>query len=360
MGKSTSKKSKYFLCGRCFNPPKLTNKTARVNINGVKMCQSCFEKETPTNDCQEELKWYVIQVEPGKDGSVKKEILRRVRIENLESEVKRVLTPTKFQDIIAPKGGDTLGDGSGIVTANEARKIANEFAIKKAEDNQVYQEDPDKPTHPYKVTVWEEEKTGKWSWRVRIMNEPTQRTIRVLKYPGYVIINMRWGGATENLITKIRGVWGFLIRPVAPDYKIKVNNKPTQKGFRWKLFSINNKETIEFGHEPTELKARQEAEKALSKAIEFVPTPMDTQEAAETLIQEKAVNQIVKDKEEYQKVNLSYKVGDKRVLTNGPYKGVEVVIESVDRSDKTNPKITVGFELFGVKLSIPLLHHHWV
>lgn len=232
--------------------------------------------------------YYVIAVEPGKDRRVRKEILRRRAIESMEDCIGRVICPIETKEVLLEQQGVEIATGFDV-DPNVAKQTALARAWQEYECSLPGDTSPDYDTIPkydpegYRTRIFPKKATEKgkqgngWTWVVKRM-ESSRRMVtnRVLKYPGYVIIHMDYAEDTFHLITKIRHVWGFLPIP------IPLSAKPTE----------------------SELEARES----------WMPTALESEEAAELLIQQANENKKVKGTK-----GLNFKVGDTVTIKDGAF-----------------------------------------
>jgi transcriptional antiterminator NusG len=161
-------------------------------------------------------------------------------------------------------------------------------------------------THP--VTTYKEGKA-------KVTNE--------LSYPGYVIVECRWSEQMHHFLMSTRGVLGVL--PL----------KPALFGRRYAR------------KEPPAIRKPKAWEK--EKAEAWRPTAMATYEAARLLISQ-AVGEKAKD------APLDFGVGDRVVITDGPFKTmVGPVLEITGEGKSRKAKVSVS--MWGRPLEVDV--EHW-
>lgn len=351
------------------------------NENGRLVCDSCYAPPPKQTAAADRLdKWYVIQVEPGAEGQVRKDILKQVRIRNLEGQVRRVMSPACLVEKVGPRSGAVLAEGyiegpADTEGYDKARAVAlhaaQEIYLKQNPETEL-DDIPDFQPPGMKITTFPgtQKGTGKpfIQWKVREYNEleTVRRVVKGRKYPGYMLINMDWNVETERLVRKTRNVWSILLDPVVTGHLIKLSErtskfaKPGQNlGWNWRVCEPDGGKCVAKGWADTKLAARSAAEKAKATAEEFKPTALDTKEAAEALIAQKAVNQIVKDKAELLKAVCNLRVGDAVRVKAGAFRGVGGEVTRVIRNpkDKTLIKVDVTMRLMG--RPVPQTFNHY-
>jgi transcription antitermination factor NusG len=352
------------------------------NENGRLVCAACYapppkrKAEPAPAD-----KWYVIQVDPGSEARVRADIMKQVRIRNLEGQVRRVMSPSCLVEKVGPRVGETLAEGTYAVPAamrlGDAYKAAKEEACVAARAVMA-KRNPDAdpadfefmgPTEfpDMRVQAFPGKTPGTLTWKVKeyFESESVRKVVRGRKYPGYMLINMDWNVETERLVRKTRNVWSVLLDPVVTGHNITVTERTSkfkqpgqQLGFNWRVNEPDGGKLVAKGWAATRPEARAAAEKAKADAEAFKPTALDSQEAAEALIAQKAVNQILKDKEELNKAVVNVRPGDLVRVTAGVYRGCRGEVARVVRNpkDKSDVSVVVGLSILGTKLSVTLPH----
>lgn len=394
--RKSRKKVVYSVCVSCPGVKSLVKHDVadmERNENGRLMCRKCAGLDdvapAPTDDG---LAWYVINVEPGREGEVRKEILKRVRINNLEASVKRVMSPSQLTERVGPKTGPVVAEGyvEGNPTADtydrarEAGKLAAaELYLKEhpTADDVTAEDIAGQDSIPgFKVTTFPAKRPGFVEWKVRPFNEleTVRKVVKTRKYPGYMLVNCEWTPNVAHLITKTRGVWGVLLQPVVTGHHIKISvTKPTKemaedlgswakaaeecanRGARWRVVTPDGGTVVAKGKCRTKDEARMAAEKAKAVAEEFKPTRLKDKEAAEALMAQKAVNQIVKDKEELMKAVVNVRAGDSIRVKAGAFRGTRGTVVRVIRNPKDKSDVKVECTLTIMDRPVPLtVNHH--
>lgn len=169
--------------------------------------------------------WYVVAVESNRDGSVKKSITRKKRIESMQKEIGKCIAPFDYVEQILPLAAEVVAEGQDI-DSNNARKTGIIEAWKLAvagEANPDYCDDRREPpgfrvrVHPGKSST-KGKVSNHWVWQVKRERTDGERKVlkRILKYPGYLILNMRMTTNAFHLVRDTRGVHYFLPSNDAP------------------------------------------------------------------------------------------------------------------------------------------------
>lgn len=353
------------------------------NENGRLVCDSCYAPPPKRAAVEERLdRWYVIQVEPGAETQVRADIMKQVRVRNLEGQVRRVMSPSCLVERVGPRSGDVLAEGfvEGNATA-ATYDIARRHAHRAACDIHATQQADGSTGLDYiqldavpgmKITTFPGTIKGTGTpvvqWKVREYNEleTVRKVVRGRKYPGYMLINMDWNVETERLVRRTRNVWTVLLDPVVTGHLIKLSERtskfarPGQNlGWNWRVCEPDGGKCVAKGWADNKLSARAAAEKAKAHAEEFKPTALDTQEAAEALIAQQAVNQILKDKEELNKAVCNLRVGDWVRVKAGAFRDVTGTVARVIRDPKDRTDIKVDCKLRLLGRDVPLTVNHY-
>lgn len=372
--KKTKKPVKTFQCGQCFTPGHKLRKDTFV-LNFKKLCVGCAGEFHPTVEVKikpvtkkqvkaeidSQIGWFVLQVEPDMESRVKQDILRKVRINSLGAFVKKLLIPKRFEEVIATKKGEVVerGEAGDPHTAHvQAHKKCQELAGQ-AEDEPGPDGAGATPGFRYSVFRAPGKEKGRegngWAWTVRtVPKDRERRVIQVRKYPGYVICQLAYTEEIAKLVSKVRGAWGFLLRPVVLGHRVRVKESESQfkPGWWWYLVHPDTGETVEKGKEKTEEAAKYAGERRKAEVEVFRPTGLKSKEAAELLISQKAVNQIAKDPAEKNRAFVTVKVGQTVNIHDGAFRNCKGVVTKIDNKDKTCPLVTVKVELLGQQLEV--------
>ncbi len=374
-------------CGRC-NRPSTRRELTRRKISNLLVCKKCnripeqgfcvkCSKQFPAdqlekNDdgqilCPDHLDeprekqdkdlfgWFVLAVEPGCEGRVKKDILRKLRIQDKKSLMKRIIIPKKFEEMVVNKKGVKVAEGQDSNRAECFRQATAAIDKLEAEGS----------TLQYAYSTFRSEGIEKgregndWTWVVKtVPPEKERRTLQVKKFPGYLICQMEYCADLNRVVEITRGAWDFLLKPVVVGHLIAVKYFKRKGGFMWKVLTPDKKTVVAKGGPFREKGvARNHAETAKAKIEEFRPTPMKTREAAEILIAQKTVNAIARNPEERDKAIINYRVGSTVKVIHGTYQGLESKIEKIDREDKVNVKVWLNVPVLGHP--IPVEFEYW-
>lgn len=323
-----------------------------LGVNPRWTCTPCAPKRRTAAEKPDGFEWFVLQVEPGRDRKVVKEIRKRLRIEGLEDRVKKIVVPTELREVITAEKGPVAASGRNPAAreaASDALGTAKELAGLERDDPT-----PDGEVPGYKIVVSRDPETGGFKWTVRSVPENpklARKVVRAKKLPGYVLVHMLWDATVDAAVRKVRDQWGFLLRPLVSDLKTEVSQSQATGLWRWKVRSAETNEVLESGEDVIDKDAAWfKVKEAKAKLEEFRPTAVGTAEAAELLIAEKAVAQIVKDKTELNRVVAAVKVGDCVAIKTGhAFSGAACEVTAVDRKKKV---VDLTTELFGVKVPI--------
>lgn len=321
-------------------------------------CENCpapTAVKEPKKIPKENFGWFVLAVEPNKEGLVKKGLLRQLKIDGRKELVKRIYIPRKFEEVVLQKKGVEVAKGEGDNQHHCSIQAQN--AIRELEQNN------DSPIK-YRYTIFRAppiekgRESNTFAYKVSTINEEVERkVIQVKKYPGYLICQLTYCPELETTLKKVRGQWGLLLKPVVVGHLIQVKYSKRVGGFVWKVLDPASKSVHAKGMKGTEPSARSEAEKAKAKLEEFRPIPLKTKEAAELLISQKAVNQIAKDPVERDRAIINFKVGSTVEVTDGVYKRVQGQVIALDKSDKTNVQVSVQTRLMDQLVSVSVPHY---
>ena len=364
--KPQARKPARVACGLCYQPT--SRRKTHTTETGKLVCDNCWEELTHPKqpDVVDNKKWYVLQVEPGKESNVRKEIIKQSKIHSLEYCVGRIFSPAKLVDKIVPAGERELIHFGEEREARAAR-IAGENWLLEHLDLPYDYVGPDggRAVPGYRVSVFpskgkERDKIGNtWTWKVFKLppgDQTVQKTMRARKYPGYLICNFEYTDRCQFLLdrAKRKGCWGLLLRPVVLGHKVQVT--VGKVSFNWKVRHPETGEIVAKGRDIDKGRAQTAAEVAKAELEAFSPTELDSAEAAELLIRQKAVNQICKDKEEKNRAILPYRVADKVRVVSGAFRGTEGVIVKIDKRDKTDPKVTITIKLWDHEVPVEVKH----
>ena len=315
-------------------------------------CTPCAPKRRSAPKKASGFEWFVLQVEPGRDRKVVKEIRKRLRIEGLEDRVKKIVVPTELKEVITAEKGDIVASGSTDdlegaerIALYTAKQLAGMEPLAPLEGDDV---------PGFKVAAYRAAEGGGFKWTVRSVPENpklTRKVVRAKKLPGYVLVHMLWDATVDAAVRKVRDQWGFLLRPVVSNLKTEVSQSQATGLWRWKVRSAETNEVLESGEDVIDKEAAWfKVKEAKAKLEEFRPTAVGTEEAAELLIAEKAVGQIMRDKEERSRVVATVKVGDKVTIKTGhAFSGAACEVTAVDRKKEV---VDLTTELFGVKVPV--------
>lgn len=346
----------------------------------VRRCLKCHQKHVRQSEGvvdrveEDQPGWYAISVEAGQDKVIRRKILREAKLAGLKHQILDVFPPTTFADIYHQKAGEVIRNEEGETIGGHApfpRECRTAAQAKIRELGGIELVDKDMETayladiergverNPgYRISIYRSEKFG-WEWKLRAPSTAPRelKTVRVLKYPGYLIMHCIYSHKLHDLLRKIKGFWGFLIEPVATDFAIKITTSK-KRGFLWKVLHRETGQIIHKGSARERGKAETIAEKALAETTSFQPSPLASSEAAEVWLREKAARQIDRDKEAKEKPNITYAVGDRVLATEGQFENSVVkVLEFIDK-DKITCTVKVELSLWGNPIPVTVPWHH--
>lgn len=312
-------------------------------------CPDCYEKYKDIERRKDKVEttdfaWYVVSFEQGKGGKVRTGIRKTLKTLGLERHLGRMFQPTHLVEKLVPVYGDIVAEGESK-GPNDARADIK-TAMWKLED-----ENPDKV---FKDSMHEDQKTGRWKWRIRVdLQENVLKVRKAAKFPGYALVQLKWDERVKAAIEKVRYCWGVLLKPVV-QLKFNMTVAESKKfGWRWRVRHPNTNMTIATGTVPwTEAKGKgREVEKtnedrkerakdlAREKARMVVaelrgkaaPVSLEAAEAVLLLSAQKAVDEISKDKEELNRPVVNFKVGDEVVIKRGVWTGQVARVAIIDK-----------------------------
>lgn len=276
-----------------------------VDVAEGQWCRSC------------NVRWYGVAISPeANPETVARNIRRKAKIDDVD-ELKEVLVPRKlvqeyskttwrvWRDVEAQKNGWRIPEHEdrpevlaemgllGFITAETAQE-AHDYARRK------FPNDFDR--------IVELHNNG---GKPRLVARP--------KFPGYLIFRAEYTFDVHSLIHRTGDVIGVL--PVMPN---------PYNGFKYPR------------KEPKQRRKPQKWE--LEAVEEWSPTPLDSAEEVEKLLEEK---QIVKNTP--RKVEFKFPVGTRVQIINGPYKDVIATVDAV--SQENPPKVVLAFEVLGRKVT---------
>lgn len=262
-------------------------------------------------------------------------------------DIGRVIIARRFNDGMYAPSGKVLAEGSEK-THNEAFRAGEREAqrLSGSEDDELWRA-------TMKVTVFMDEKTGKYGWKVRTKEAPVRKVVKVKKYPGYILVQCRYSPVLADIVKRTRFSWGLLLKKLYEDKNLSVKVSESKKGgYRWRVVQTTIKEIVAKGRADSLALAEERARYAKEQLSTFSPTALKTKEAAEQLIAQKALNQISKDKTELYKVHVGIRVDDQVRVTDPTWKGVEGKVLSINKKDKTKPTATLAVTVMGTTIRI--------
>ena len=330
-------------CGVCFEVV-LRDQTSQTDT-GKWVCREHLKGGRRKAPPKPDKLFYVLQVEPGRESRVRADLLRRAKVKALDHLVGRVFSPTGFGEVTVQPKRPTLAEGT-----HTEWKAAREEATLQA--NKL---DPD-GTLGLKVSVFLEYERAKplirWKVRGQPVGEPTVKTLRVKKYPGYMICQLAWSDALFSLVSGLKDSFGLLLQPVVRGLRVDVSVTKLS-GWVYKVKSPESGEVLDRGKNfPTREQARAAGRQRADELGAFRPTALETEEAAELLISQRAVNQIGRDKTEMTRAVLQYREGSPVTVTDGAFKGLDGVVVEIDRADPADPRVRVEVVIIGVRTPI--------
>jgi transcription antitermination factor NusG len=355
------KLSKNLQCGGCWQS--FPRKTMSQNENGKWLCGTCYAPAPREAKPEKDLKWYVLQVEPGKESTIRKEIERYKKVHNIEHLVGRCFAPARLEDKMLDTSTELLETEGGFVSAPEARQ-AGEARLKEFFGEDQWNWEVDGYGVPgYRVTVFPDKgakgkQANTWKWELRkVIENRRVVTSRTYKYPGYMICNLNFQLPVDAMLTRLqrKGSFGLLLRPVVLGHKVQVTKG--RVWYNWKVRHPETGEIIEKGRELDKALAYERAKSAKAKLEEFHPTELASAESAELLIRQKAVNQICQDPTIKNRKILDYKEGDSVRCISGAFKGLLATVTKIDKKDPTDPVVKVSVTILGRPLEVEVKHY---
>lgn len=328
----------------------------RFNLDGLIKCPDTFmlycEDHAPGKrkkkiEKSDTFGWYVMQVEPGKEGIVKKNLARKLRIAGQSSLLKRCIIARHFQDMIVPKRGEVIATEGGFANKLLAIQAA------KAKCQQIFHETGIE--HRYSAFPDKAEEKGKESntWQYRISTIPEEkelRTVGVKKYPGYLICKLDFTPEFTRILKQVPMQWGMLLAPIHQNFLISVSY--SKRYDKWKWMVKQDGKTVVAESTPMQMQdtreaARTCAEEAKAKLMEFKPIPLASEEAARELLNQQIFNEVSKNPAERDKAIVNFRVGSEVEVIEGTYKGIVSKVLKIDRSDKVKVKVWIEILVLG-------------
>lgn len=299
--------------------------------------------------------WYVLACEPGSEGRVKKNLLRKLRIENGMNLVKKLIIARQFEDRIVPVRGESVHEEGGFGSRMDA------LAVAKVKCQQICRETGIE--HRYSAFPDKAEEKGKESntWQFRISTIPEakeMRTIGVKRYPGYIICKLDATPEFGRILKKVGQQWGLLLQPVHQNFTVSVTYSKRKGGWMWKVKGDGKTLIFKGGPKDNRSEAVTAGQDAKAKAMEVKPVPLKTEEAAREMLNQKVFGQLTKDKETREKATVNFRRGSKVEVIYGEFAGQQVQVTSIDRSDKKNVQVWIDVMLCGqpVPYAVPYWH----
>lgn len=346
--------------------------TITPNENGSPRCDECMPQDVPVRkvtkkeikDSAPKPKWFVLTCQPGEDGRVKKALVRKAKIESMTAFIKRVVIPRAWRELVVPKKGDVVAEGT---EESDARTCHLKAQAKCRELAGLSEGDPDETGilggYRYSVYQPKSKEPGKesnnWTWKVRtVPPEKESKILQVKKYPGYLICQLIYNPEVDKIIKGLRNSWGLLLPPVVTGHRRKVYQSKLTGLWRWNVKTPDGKRVISKGGPHFDRrKAEGEADTALSEAEEFKPTALKTREEAELVIAQKVYNQLKGDKKAREKRTLAVRKGDPVKVIDGAWRGAKGVVIGTDKKDPSTPLIVIKTRMLEVDLEISVPHY---
>lgn len=365
-GKPKPRKPKLpiFNCSKCENP--FTDRKAGDWFGPEGQltwhCSDCLPRARKPKADTGGAAWYVLQVEPGTDSKVRKGILRTRRIESLEDRVLKVVIATTLKEVITEEKGPVVAKGWELeVEAAKVAAIRAARALAGMKDGEVGPDGASAvPGYRWAVSRNHDvEKGYGWNWTVREKHPNPQairKVVKCKKYPGYVFVHCKWDGEIDRWVRKVRGAWEFLLRPVINNALVSIRKFKNGR-FGWTLRHPETREVIDQFPPPRKTRKGYDTRGAALHAgglvresyEQFHPVALHSKEACDLLMQQRAINQVCKDKEEKDRILNAAKVGDTvRINHPHPFAGVECKVGAV-----TKDKADLKTQLMGVEVPIP-------
>ena len=349
-GKCQSKFPELSSCVHCFKTFPIGD--LEKDEDGQMFCEAHIPTKQRKVVEDDAFGWYVLAVEPGTEGRVKKDILRKLRIGGHKHLMKRIIIARKFEEAVVRKRGELVGEGIGD-NPKHAADLAK-MAIQKLGGREDMGDDEVTEVQSLRYTVFRSRNAeglerNDFTYQIRTVSPDKERkTIQVKKYPGYLICQMEFTADLKRAVASVRGAWEFLLRPVVVGHLIEVKFSKRKGGFVYKVRTPDKKTVVASGGPFVDkAKAQTVAETARDRVEAFKPTPMKTKEAAEVLLAQQTVNAIAKDPEELNKAIYNFRVGSKVKVVHGPFTGAESIVTKIDREDKVNVKVWIEIPILG-------------
>lgn len=378
--KGKGKKNSHSVCVDCPGVASLTlhrREDMVPNENGRLRCRKCDRRLSADATPEEKMgTWFVLQVEPGSEAQVRKDVMKQVRVRNLHGQIRRLLSPSAFAERVGNRVGDVLADGfdagdNGRPRWEEAKAAghAAAAAIYAKREGLAVEDVLDLDGFPgLRVQCFPGKSAGVVGWKVReyFELETVRQVITVRKFPGYMLVNMDYNEETAHVLKSTRNAWGLLLQPVHTGHLIKVTERKSQfatpgqeLGYNWRVTTSDGQTVVAKGKAASRGQAFGLAEAAKMKIEAFKPTAVKDQEAAELLIAQKAVNQIKKDKDEKDKAVVNLHVGDRVRVRNGAFRDCKGEVVKINRDPKDKTRVTVDCTLTIMDRAVPLTVNHF-
>ena len=350
------------LCGGCYKVS-FKRREGTPNRNGVLHCPGCAKllprgRGRPRKDGppvgkrkRDGMLWYVLQCFPGKEKECRASINRKVRIEGLEGKLGRIVIPTQLVETVKPTYQELAKedcDNPRVGKFQADRKLAE---ILDCDLSKIHEH------AGYRTRTYLDMSTKKWSWKVQKLTGTKHQTVRQVKTPGYMLVEMHYDPALHQVIRNARQSWDFLIRPIDFDtHTLAVKFNKRRGGWFFSLRTRTGGQKVELDVKTGPFRTEGECQTAGGKAKldleRFVPTPVAQSEAKAMVEAEKAVRDIVKDRVEKNRVHVNVRVGDSAVVIEGLWRNTAGVVTKIDKSDPTQPIVTMRCRVIGQEMNV--------
>lgn len=326
---------------------------------GASVCENCCPDRSRKKKEDDSAGWFVLGVEPGREGKVKKAIIRQAKIEQKTHLIKRIIIARKFEEAVVGKKGIILDYG-------EEPSRADAFLVARRKLMSFLKEEftEDHPGYRYIVFRSRSEERGResnnWTWQIKtVPEEKERRTLQVKKYPGYLICNIVYDADMKRIIDRTPNQWGLLLQPVHVNHLVEVKFSKKRGGWVYKVRvpaeTVKERTVVAEGGPFLEREtARAHGQQAKAKVEEFKPTGLESKEAAEILIAQKTFNQISKDPEERDKAVVQFRVGSEVLAIEGQFKGTRGKVLKINKVDKTQVEARVEISVMGCPLQVDI------
>lgn len=360
-------------CDLCPNVYDLREHGPRFLPGTTKMpCPECYDRHHDllkgVGDKAILPAWFVLSCEPGKENAVRKDILKKVKLRKIGDKVLRMFSPMHMVERMVKSLGEVVAMNEGLLNPNDARAEVQ---------SKLWELERESPNKKFHHSMFQDQKTGKWSWKIREdLCEEVLAIVKRRKYPGYIIVHMVYDKDTADVFKRQGKCWGLLLQDYVPvGLKVAVSWLASREAWRWTVKNLVGKELAK-GHvsgtgpkaKPANLGKDAAWEHGRTKAKTLktdhdLPTGLETEEAAIELINDKMVKEVSKDVTKKSALSVvPYGPGDEVIIKHGPWTGNKARVAVIDR-EKDNPECSVLVTtnvLGGTMITLRFRHHQLV